>query len=55
MSHQEFVNFDLLNKKHITVEELIKPDVEKQLVDALLMQILIGFKSTILAVKTAIK
>ena len=25
MSHQEFVNFDLLNKKHITVEELIKP------------------------------
>ncbi|WP_154019437.1 RsiV family protein, partial [Acinetobacter baumannii] len=35
MSHQEFVNFDLLNKKHITVEELIKPDVEKQLVDAL--------------------
>jgi len=35
MSHQEFVNFDLLNKKHITVAELLKPDVEKQLVDAL--------------------
>ncbi|MDN4021726.1 RsiV family protein [Acinetobacter pittii] len=35
MSHQEFVNFDLLNKKHITVAELIQPDVEKQLVDAL--------------------
>ena len=51
MSHQEFVNFDLLNKKHITVAELIQPDVEKQLVDALLKQIRIGFKHTILAVK----
>ena len=35
MHHQEFVVFDLANKKHITVPELIQPNSEKQLVEAL--------------------
>lgn len=35
MSHQEFVNFDLSNKKHITVSELIKPDMNQKLRDEL--------------------
>jgi len=35
MSHQEFVNFDLTNKKHITVNELLKPDMNTKLRDEL--------------------
>lgn len=35
MSHQEFVNFDLTNKKHITVSELLKPDMNTKLRDEL--------------------
>ncbi|PKF36265.1 RsiV family protein [Acinetobacter proteolyticus] len=35
MSHQEFVNFDLSNKKHITVSELLKPDMNTKLRDEL--------------------
>ena len=35
MSHQEFVNFDLSNKKHITVSELVKPDMNQKLRDEL--------------------
>jgi len=35
MSHQEFVNFDLINKKHITVNELLKPDMNTKLRDEL--------------------
>ncbi|KXZ73003.1 RsiV family protein [Acinetobacter venetianus] len=35
MSHQEFVNFDLTNKKHITVNELLKPDMNQKLRDEL--------------------
>lgn len=35
MSHQEFVNFDLSNKKHITVSELIKPEMNTKLRDEL--------------------
>lgn len=35
MSHQEFVNFDLTNKKHITVSELLKPDMHTKLRDEL--------------------
>lgn len=35
MSHQEFVNFDLSNKKHITVSELVKPNINDKLRDEL--------------------
>lgn len=35
MSHQEFVNFDLSNKKHITVAELLKPEMNQKLRDEL--------------------
>ncbi len=35
MSHQEFVNFDLSNQKHITVSELLKPDMNSKLRDEL--------------------
>lgn len=35
MSHQEFVIFDLSNKKHITVSELLKPDMNTKLRDEL--------------------
>lgn len=35
MSHQEFVNFDLSNKKHITVAELLKPKMNQKLRDEL--------------------
>lgn len=35
MSHQEFVNFDLTNKKHITVSELLKPGMNTKLRDEL--------------------
>ncbi|MFW1952175.1 RsiV family protein [Acinetobacter beijerinckii] len=35
MSHQEFVNFDLSNKKHIMVSELLKPDMNTKLRDEL--------------------
>ncbi|MCU4390914.1 RsiV family protein [Acinetobacter courvalinii] len=35
MSHQEFVNFDLKNKKHITVSELLKSEMNNKLRDEL--------------------
>lgn len=35
LSHAEYVNFDLKNKKRIAVEQLLKPDVEAKLVKAL--------------------
>ncbi len=35
MYHQEFVNFDLATKKHISVSELIKDGVEQELRDEL--------------------
>lgn len=35
MYHQEFVNFDLSNKKHIAVSDLIKPNMNQKLRDEL--------------------
>ena len=35
MSHQEFVNFDLATKKHITVSALVKPNMSDKLRDEL--------------------
>lgn len=35
LSHSEYVNFDLKNKKRIAVEQLLKPDVEAKLLKAL--------------------